>query len=477
MARGIIQHKVFLSYYLAANIEERNLESPINLGRIYRIVPEKAKPKTVKLPEQPSELVEFLSHENGWVRDTAQRMLVERNQEQVIASLKQILAKGKSPQARLHALWTLEGMHALDRKTLEVAVQDASAKVRAAVATLATEATWQHAFLPEGAGAANGVPFAKLLKDKSPDVQLALAFQLGTRPSAEARPMLTQLLRANPTPAIAQGVLSGMQGKELEYLEELAKLPVSDSKWLQTSGIVKLLASTIQSERKPASITRLLELATSLAANAPVQTALLEGLSGKSSDPKKAKSNAQAKPVQLAAEPDSLKQLESKAAANVKPLLALISQQLSWPGKPVTVAAREPAKPLTEAEKALFEKGRVVYNTICFACHQPSGLGLPGLAPTLVGSDWVTGPSDRLVRIVLQGLTGPIEVNGTKWQLEMPAVTHLSDEDIAAVLTYVRREWENDGSPLTPTDVTAMRAKIAGRTTAWTATELQKPLR
>ena len=89
----------------------------------------------------------------------------------------------------------------------------------------------------------------------------------------------------------------------------------------------------------------------------------------------------------------------------------------------------------------------------------------------------MTGPADRLVRIVLQGLTGPIEVNGTKWQLEMPAVTHLSDEELAAVLTYVRREWENDGTPLTPTEITATRAKISGRTTAWTASELQKPLR
>lgn len=477
MARGIIQHKVFLSYYLAANIEERKLESPINLGRIYRIVPDKSKPKTVKLPEQPSELVGLLSHENGWVRDTAQRMLVERNDQSVAAALKDILAKGKSPQARLHALWTLEGIHALDAKTLERALKDTSSKVRAAVLTLATEATWQHAFLPGSSANENGVPFARLLNDKSPDVQLALAFQLGTRPAAESRPMLTQLLRTNPTPAIAQGVLSGLQGKELEYLEELAKLPNTDSKWLQSSGIMKLLASTIQSERKPTSITRVLDIATSLAGNPSVQTAVLEGLSGKPSDPKKAKTNTAAKPIQLASEPDSLKQLESRATPNIKPLLALISQQLSWPGKPATGPVRAPVKPLNEAEKALFEKGRAVYNTICFACHQPSGLGLPGLAPTLVGSDWVTGPADRLVRIVLQGLTGPIEVNGTKWQLEMPAVTHLSDEELAAVLTYVRREWENDGTALTPTDITATRAKISGRTTAWTASELQKPLR
>jgi mono/diheme cytochrome c family protein len=59
----------------------------------------------------------------------------------------------------------------------------------------------------------------------------------------------------------------------------------------------------------------------------------------------------------------------------------------------------------------------------------------------------------------------------------MPAVTHLSDEELAAVLTYVRREWENEGTPVTQTDIAATRAKINGRTTAWTAIELQKPLK
>lgn len=477
MARGIIQHKVFLSYYLAANIEERNLESPINLGRIYRIVPDKAKPKTVKFPEQPEELVSLLSHENGWVRDTAQRMIVETNDQNVIASLKKLVTKGKTAQSRLHALWTLEGIHALDEKTLDIASKDTSSKVRAAVVSLATEATWQHAFLPDQASKTKEGPLASLVGDKSPDVQLALAFQLGTKPSAEARPLLNQLLRANPTPAIAQGVLSGMQGKELDYLEELIKLPITDSKWITNSGIVKMLAGVIQAERKPASMNKALDLAASLTANSPVQISLLEGLSGKPSDPKKSKGSTQAKPIQLAAEPAALTQLAATAKPNLSPVLALITQQLTWPGKPSTAPAREPLKPLTESEKAMFEKGRVVYNTICFACHQPSGLGLPGLAPTLVGSDWVTGPADKLIRIVTQGLTGPIEVNGTKWQLEMPAVTHLSDEDLAAVLTYVRREWDNEGTPVSPADITATRAKINGRTTAWTAVELQKPLK
>jgi mono/diheme cytochrome c family protein len=233
----------------------------------------------------------------------------------------------------------------------------------------------------------------------------------------------------------------------------------------------------IQAERKAASINKALELAASLATNSPVQIALLEGLAGKSMDPKKNKGTTPAKPVQLAAEPVALTQLTSMANANSRPLLTLITQQLNWPGKPSTAPARDPVKPLTDSERALFEKGRTVYNTICFACHQASGLGLPGLAPTLVGSDWVTGPADKLIRIVTQGLTGPIEVNGTKWQLEMPAVTHLSDEELAAVLTYVRREWENEGTPVTQTDIAATRAKINGRTTAWTAIELQKPLK
>ena len=100
---------------------------------------------------------------------------------------------------------------------------------------------------------------------------------------------------------------------------------------------------------------------------------------------------------------------------------------------------------------------------------------MPGLAPPLLNSEWALGPVDRPIRIVLGGLTGPIEVAGTKWQLEMPGLPILSDEDIAGVLTYLRREWEHSESAVTPQEVAAIRAATKSRSKPWTAEELQKP--
>ena len=79
------------------------------------------------------------------------------------------------------------------------------------------------------------------------------------------------------------------------------------------------------------------------------------------------------------------------------------------------------------------------------------------------------------IRDAVAGLTGPIEVGGTKWQLEMPGLPILSDEDIAGVLTYIRREWEHAGSAVSPQQVAAVRAQTKSRTRPWTSGELQKP--
>jgi glucose/arabinose dehydrogenase len=112
MSRGIIQHKFFLTYYLIANIKDRNLEQPVNLGRIWRVVPDKVKTKPVKLPKESKDIVAFLDHPNGEIRDTAQRLLVERADASVVEAVKKMAVEGKTPQGRVQALWTLEGLNA-----------------------------------------------------------------------------------------------------------------------------------------------------------------------------------------------------------------------------------------------------------------------------------------------------------------------------------------------------------------------------
>ncbi|HWP93265.1 MAG TPA: cytochrome c, partial [Thermodesulfobacteriota bacterium] len=108
-------------------------------------------------------------------------------------------------------------------------------------------------------------------------------------------------------------------------------------------------------------------------------------------------------------------------------------------------------------------------------CHQANGQGLPGAFPPLVGSEWVINDPETPIRIVLHGLQGPIEVKGTIYNNVMPEWgSKLSNEEIAAVLTYVRTSWGNNAGEITPNMVNEVRKGTADRTTPWTADELQQ---
>jgi len=117
--------------------------------------------------------------------------------------------------------------------------------------------------------------------------------------------------------------------------------------------------------------------------------------------------------------------------------------------------------------------GKAVYATTCAACHQATGEGVSGVFPPLVGSEWVTGDEGKLARIILHGVTGPIEVAGETFNGMMPPWGGtMKDADIAAVLTYVRSAWGNKAAPVTAAKVAAIRAANSSRTTPWTAAEL-----
>ena len=113
---------------------------------------------------------------------------------------------------------------------------------------------------------------------------------------------------------------------------------------------------------------------------------------------------------------------------------------------------------------ALLAEGKQQYGMICAACHGDDGLGKPGQAPPLAGSEWVNATSFKRVEEIPQlGLTGEIHVKGEAWNLQMaPMGAALSDSDLAAVLTYIRHSWGNNASPVSETDVKAMRALVAG---------------
>jgi mono/diheme cytochrome c family protein/glucose/arabinose dehydrogenase len=358
MYHGIIQHRAYLTPYLRAQSEERGLEKVTNHGRIWRIVPEGKvpSPKTRLSEANSIELVGALSHPNGWWRDTAQRLLVERDDASVVPALEKLGAKAEAPVTRLHALWSLEGMGRLAPATINAALDDPHPKVRAAAIRLS-----EHLLQGGGNSTNEAVLRSKILdlvSDVSPDVQIQLALSLGSLAShAKAEKAVSALALTSPVP--------------------LAR---------EAAGFSK-------------------------------------------ADPATPETN-------------------SVRAVN--------------------------AAPLTREQQKRYEAGRAMYEITCLACHQQHGLGQAGLAPALAGSEWVSGSDRRLIRIVLNGLRGPIQVKGETFELEMPALGVLDDEQIASVLTYIRREWGHTFEPVEPAAVKAVREETARREDAWTMAELLK---
>jgi len=117
--------------------------------------------------------------------------------------------------------------------------------------------------------------------------------------------------------------------------------------------------------------------------------------------------------------------------------------------------------------------GARVYNN-CMACHQREGGGVAGNYPPLAGSEWVQGRADVLVALVLHGLEGPITVRGQSYNQVMPAWAHLTDDQVAAVLTFVRASFGNSAPAVAPELVAAVRDGVAGRRDPFTDTELEE---
>ena len=124
---------------------------------------------------------------------------------------------------------------------------------------------------------------------------------------------------------------------------------------------------------------------------------------------------------------------------------------------------------------AIAAHGKQVYELVCGTCHGNDGMGKPNQAPPLAGSEWViTKGVTRLIHIPQSGLSGPLQVEGKDWNLNMaPMGAALSDADLAAVLTYIRTSWGNKAGEVTADDVKSARASIAAHPGALTGDQLK----
>jgi glucose/arabinose dehydrogenase/mono/diheme cytochrome c family protein len=478
--RGIIQHRIYMTSFLRAQVEERGLDKGIGLGRIWRIVPDgtpKANFDRGLGRATIAELVEKLSDANGWVRDTAQRLLVEKHDTNAAATLRTVaLDSAKPAAARLHALWTLEGLggDALDVATVSRALDDKDPRVAAAAVRLSEN--FLRAPVLSGPGAAavkipesgsNDRGTAELMSRvialvktrAEPTVRLQLALSLGEFKTDAADMALRDLvIAAGRQPFLADAVVSGIAGRENALVESLVKTPAAAAR---SGEVLRYAVSAILKSGDAARIERVLAIIGSDVTSDWAQIPMLAGVRHflpKSPD-------GRAFPGNLPAEPKPLIALAAKSGSPAAPIAKQLLAQLKWPGK--AGAAEVAARPLTKEEQTLFDKGKTQFAALCAACHQPNGQGLAGLAPSLVYSRWILGDPRILARIVLNG---KVQEN-----LVMPPwKAALDDESVAAVLTFVRRSWGHDSDPVSPAIVSEARAATKARQEPFSDADLEE---
>jgi mono/diheme cytochrome c family protein len=171
--------------------------------------------------------------------------------------------------------------------------------------------------------------------------------------------------------------------------------------------------------------------------------------------------------VMLPGEPTALITLAADSANPLANRATNLLGRLRWPGKAGMVT--ETVVALSADQQRLFEIGREHYALLCAACHLPTGQGQAGVAATLVGARWTTGDDRVLARLVLEGKL--------RENLLMPPMREIfDDQTLAGILTYIRRSWGNNSSPVSPTVVTEARAAAGNSQQPLTESELEKLL-
>jgi glucose/arabinose dehydrogenase len=216
MYRGIIEHRISITMYLRDQIFARKLDQPTGYGRIYRVVHESTRRDTSRSLAQasPAQLVELLAHPNGWRRDTAQRLLVERGARSVVPALVALAEGASDSRTRLHALWILDGIDAIRPPTVVKALEDSARDVRVSAIRIAER--WL--------GEPGPMQAAVLKRIDDPDwaVHQQLAASLGAFPPGVRETAAVALLeRYASDPVVMDAALSGLRGSEAIVLDRL----------------------------------------------------------------------------------------------------------------------------------------------------------------------------------------------------------------------------------------------------------------
>jgi len=360
MYRGIIQEGQWVGKgsYLRGIVDERGYDKFTSHGRVYRIVHDQMKPgpKPHLLDKSADELIDYLGHPNGWWRNTAQKLIVLKGDQSVVGELMEMIESNEtffskmfSPNKnfaleRLHALWTLEGLNAIDPHLLKTAFHDKDPRVRAAAIRISERYVKQkNADVMEG--------LKKLADDSDPEVLQQLILTLRTNNNDESKSIVKSILSQHPD-----------------------------------NEVIKVTA----------------------AENLNPSFDVIKGLR------------------------DQYRLRGGDAATQIV-------------------------------------NGYRIFEEYCSTCHGKDGKGIKQLAPSLVGSPRVTGDVEITAKIVLHGLTGPVD--GIEYNGPMAPNAQQNDEYIADVISYIREHLNQSGT-VWRGRIHQIREKNKERNTYWTLKEL-----
>jgi mono/diheme cytochrome c family protein/glucose/arabinose dehydrogenase len=385
MYRGIIQHKTYLTPYLKNEIKERKLTTPLNYGRIYKVVPDTSKQGNVVITKDPNVLLELLGNKNGWVRNKAQQLLVDGKFTQAEPALRDLLKRTDEPVTLTHALWTMEGLGVLKTDDVLPLLKQHQWNIRMQALSV----------LPSILNKRNYKQFLLVFNEmvNKNDTLAApyiafLAHSIQPLNPAATKKLFAGLIKKFPSNIyVADAIISNLQDKEKGFYNKLMTT-------YQDSGI-----------------------------------AIIKQLNNVINYIAKTKNN------------ERMKDIEKKYA-----------------------------------------KGFALFSSTCQPCHGPDGNGVRALGPPLNGSEWVLGDKNKLISIVLFGLTGPVKVGEKIYKApevsgEMPAIgqnKEFNDEDIAQILSFIRNAWSNKAKPVSAADVLGVRNKLKDRQKSFTMEELNE---
>ena len=385
MHRGVIQHYAFLSPYLKKISAQKELDTIQDFGRILRV---RSKDRPARnIPDLEtftmSQLIASLKDNNGWVRDRAQQLLIQKNNKETLPQLKEMALDNNSPLAQLHALYVLKGLNALSFDFLIDMVQNSGQEVAS------------HAIV--------------LMEDFASEINVPKAKFLFSEVVNRNEPMLDLYI-------------STTLGIWAKYDQELFFPIIYD-------------LSNKYSDKKI------------------YQEAIVSGSE------------------------DVLTALDSQLGQdeNLKDsdLASLTTESLERKGndKPNYIYSTKIARADSRTN------GAILFRQICASCHSSSGEGIHGLAPPLVGSDYISTHLEQLGLIILHGLKGPLKIKGELYDEnhQMPGLKYnrnLSDKDISDIISYVTNAFSINPKGLKPEKIRELRERTSKDGMEYTEEEL-----